>query len=206
MFKKKITVSWIVQVSILSALAVILYNFPKFKLPFFPSMFSVQFSMLPTIIGGFSLGPIGGVIICIIKFLFKLLTTQTAAVGELVDLIIGLCVVITSSLTYFFMRNKKGVIYGLILGIIVWITSALLLNTFWAIPAYEKLYGLDTVLKMLTVIPGVNESNYLEKFLLFGCLPFNLMMSVVVSLVTYFVYKRIFWLVEKKNQKKNDYE
>ena len=84
MKKYKYNVSWIVQVSLLSALAIILYNFPKFKLPFFPGMLSVQFSMLPTIIGSFALGPFGGVLIVVIKFLFKLLTTSTAGVGEIV--------------------------------------------------------------------------------------------------------------------------
>lgn len=201
MKKYKYSVSWMVQVSLLSALAVILYNFPKFKLPFFPSMLSVQFSMLPTIIGSFALGPIGGILICVIKFLFKLLTTSTAGVGEIVDLIIGLCVVLVTSLIYMFKNNKKGAILALILGSLTWIGVAAILNAVYAIPAYSNQFGIDAVLKMLTVIPGVNENNYITKYILLGCIPFNLMLSIVVSLVTYFVYKKISWLFEKMNNK-----
>ena len=201
MKKYKYNVSWIVQVSLLSALAIILYNFPKFKLPFFPGMLSVQFSMLPTINGSFALGPFGGVLIVVIKFLFKLLTTSTAGVGEIVDLIIGLCVVLVTSLIYMFKNNKKGAIIALVFGSLTWILVAALLNAVYAIPAYSVQFGIDTVLKMLTVIPGVTEENYISKYILFGCIPFNLMLSVVVSLVTYLVYKKISWLFEKMDNK-----
>ena len=58
----------------------------------------------------------------------------------------------------------------------------------------EDKFGLDVVLKMFTVIPGVNEQNYMSKYLLYGCLPFNAMLSIIVSIVTYLVYKRISFL------------
>lgn len=203
MKKRMVTTSWIVQTAILSALAIILYNFPKFQLPFFPSMLSVQFSMLPTIIGSFALGPVGGISIVVIKFLFKLLTTRSAGVGEFVDLIIGLCVVITTSLIYKYIRTKKGAILALIFGSIVWISAAIVLNWLWAIPFYADKFGLDVVLKMFTVIPGVTEENYMSKYLLYGCLPFNAMLSIVVSVVTYLVYKRISFLFHKMDNKLN---
>ena len=203
MKKRMVTTSWQVQTAILSALAIILYNFPKFQLPFFPSMLSVQFSMLPTIIGSFALGPVGGVCIVIIKFLFKLLTTRSAGVGEFVDLIIGLAVVITTSLIYKYMKTKKGAIIALICGSIVWIGTAIVLNWLWAIPFYADKFGLDVVLKMFTVIPGVTEENYMGKYLLYGCLPFNAMLAIVVSIVTYLVYKRISFLFHKMDNKLN---
>ena len=67
-------------------------------------MFKVQFSMLPTILGGFLLGPIGGILIAVIKFLFKVLSTQSAGIGEIVDLLIGISVVLVTSLIY--QKNK----------------------------------------------------------------------------------------------------
>ena len=200
MKKYKYNVSWIVQVSLLSALAIILYNFPKFKLPFFPGMLSVQFSMLPTIIGSFALGPFGGVLIVVIKFLFKLLTTSTAGVGEIVDLIIGLCVVLVTSLIYMFKNDKKGAIIALICGVVAWVGSAVIVNLVYALPAYS-LIGVDKIIKMLQIIPGVTEENYISKYILFGCIPFNLMLSIVVSIVTYLVYKKISWLFEKMDNK-----
>lgn len=206
MKKRKVTTAWEVQVAILSALAIILYNFPKFQLPFFPGMLSVQFSMLPTIIGGFALGPVGGIYIVLIKFIFKLLTTRSAGVGEFVDLIIGVCVVLVTSLIYKYIKSKKGAIIALIMGSITWVVVAVILNWLWAIPFYCNTFGMDKVIGMIMVIPGVNESNYMSKYLLFGCLPFNLMLASVVSIVTYIIYKRVSWLFEKmtnKIEKKN---
>lgn len=189
--KNYFTISKITQIAILSALAIVLYNFPKFPLPFFPGMLKVQFSMLPTLIGGFVLGPIGGVIICVIKFLFKLLTTQSAGVGEIMDLAIGIAVILVSSVIYYKKQTNKGVIFALIAGVIVWTGLGVLLNGVYAIPAYSNQFGLDAVLGMLKIIPGVDDSNYIQKYLIYGCLPFNLMLSTIVSVVTFFVYKKV---------------
>ena len=197
----KLSVSKIVQIALLSALAVVFYYIPKFPLPFFPGMLKVQFSMLPTILGSFLLGPIGGALICVIKFLFKVLSTQSAGIGEIMDLLIGLSVVVMTSLIYHFKKNKKGAILALFLGCITWTVMGVLLNWVMALPAYSKLYGIDAILGMMTMIPGVAKDNYVMKYLLFGCLPFNLMLSIVVSIVTYLVYNKLGYLFNKMDDK-----
>ena len=195
--KRKITIIWMVQVALLSALATVLYYFPKFPLPIFPSILKIQFSMLPTLIGGFALGPIGGIIICVIKFLFKLVTTHSAGIGEITDLAIGIGVVLITTVVYKYNRTKRGALGALICGILFWTLIAIVMNGFFAMPQYVKLYGIDAVVGMLKVIPGVTEENYLFKYMIFGCLPFNLLLSTVVSLVTYLVYKRVSWLFRR---------
>ena len=197
LLRKKKPVLFITQVAILAAISIVLYYFPKFQLPFFPSFLSVQFSMLPAIIASFALGPVGGVIVVVIKFLFKVVSTRSAAVGELADLLIGLSVVISSGLVYNIKRNRSSAFFALITTILVWIISAALLNYFLLIPTYVKLYGLAPVLGMLKKIPGVDESNYLIKYIFYACIPFNAMLSVTVSIVTLLVYKRISFLFKK---------
>ena len=204
MIRRKNTISWIIQVSILAAISVILYNFPKFQLPFFPSFLSVQFSMLPSLIASFQLGPFGGFLVVLIKFLFKLLTTRSAGVGELADLIIGTFVTLCAGLIYRYKRNIKGALLSIGASIIVWVGVALLSNYLLLIPTYSKLYGINTVLKMLTIIPGVTEQNYMAKYLLYACLPFNLMLSFTVGLVTLLVYKRISHLFKNMEKSIND--
>jgi riboflavin transporter FmnP len=164
-------------------------------------MLKVQFSMLPTILGGFLLGPIGGILIVVIKFLFKLLSTQSAAVGEIMDLMIGISVVLVTSLIYRSKKTKKSAIIALGLGVVTWVFVGVLLNGVMALPVYSKLYGINAVLGMMKMIPGVTEENYIMKYLLFGCLPFNLMLSIVVSIVTYFVYGKLGYLFEKMDSK-----
>ena len=72
------------KVAIFSAISIVLY-FIKFPLPFlFPDFLDIQFSNLPAILGGLVMGPIGGVLIVVIRTLIKLPFTSTAGVGELV--------------------------------------------------------------------------------------------------------------------------
>ena len=62
----------IATMAVLTAISVILYMFVKFPLPFiFPGFLDIHFSELPALLGGFSLGPIAGVIIVIIKCLIN---------------------------------------------------------------------------------------------------------------------------------------
>ena len=92
----------ITKVGIFGAISVVLYDFVKFPLPFFPSFLEINFSMLPIILIALAYGPIDACIIVILRFLLKLPLSHTAYVGELGDLIIGLLIVIPSSLCYKF--------------------------------------------------------------------------------------------------------
>ena len=199
----KLNVSKIVQIALLSALAVVFYYIPKFPLPFFPGMLKIQFSMLPTILGSFLLGPVGGILIVVIKFLFKVLSTQSAGIGEIMDLLIGVSVVLVTSIIYHFNKNKKGAILALICGVVTWTLVGVLLNGVMALPAYSKLYGIDAIIGMMTMIPGVTKDNYIMKYLLYGCLPFNLLLSIVVSIVTFLVYNKLGSFFSKMDDKMN---
>lgn len=192
-------IMWMVECAMLSALAIVLYYFPKFPLPIFPEILKIQFSMLPTLIGGFALGPIGGILICVIKFLFKIIATNSAGIGEFVDLGIGLAVSITTSLMYSKFHTKKGALIALSGGIIVWVIMGAVLNGIVAIPLYMKLYGLDAegVAKFLSIVPGINKDNYMFNYIVYACIPFNIIIASTVSVITFFVYKRVSWLFDR---------
>lgn len=189
------TINWITKVGIFAALSSILYYVPKFNLPFiFPSFLEIQFSNLPAILGGFILGPFGGAIILIIRTLFKLPASHTGCVGELADLVIGLMVVIPSSIIYRKLHSKKGGIISLIVACIGWVVSAVLANWLFLVNFYANFYqgGMDTLVNACqTVIPSITSENFMGKYLTFAVIPFNLLLSVIVCLVTFFVYKRL---------------
>lgn len=192
----------IAQVGILSAVATILYLL-KFPLPFiFPSFLDIQFSNLPAIIGGFAVGPIWGCIIIIIKTILKLLIegTGTAYVGEFADVIIGIIVVLTTSLIYKQHKTKTRALVSLGIGSIVWIVASIIANWLVLVPFYIEFFmngSLDTFVGACSIIPGINENNYMIMYLIFGAGLFNLTLSVLTSLVTFFVYKRISVLFDK---------
>ena len=194
--KNRQILDYMTKVAIFSALSFVLYLFPKFPLPFFPSFLEIQFSNLPAILGGFALGPVGGALIVAIRTVIKLPLSSTACVGELADCIIGLATVMVSSLIYQKFKTKKGGIIALICGVITWTTIAIIANAFILIPFYAKFFmGEKGIagLVMITqdVLPNVTVENFIEVYVVYAALPFNLLLSTTVSVITFLVYKRI---------------
>lgn len=195
--KNKKLIDYISKIAIFSALSFILYLFPKFPLPFFPSFLDIQFSNLPAILGGFVIGPLGGCLIVIVRCALKLLLgmSTTAGVGEIADLLLGVCVVLSSSLIYKKYKSKQGGVIALGVSTLVWVVSSIFINAYINIPFYINAFfggdinGLVAVCK--PVIKGINSSNFLEYYIKYAVIPFNLLLSILVSLVTLIVYKRI---------------
>ncbi len=186
--------------AILSAFCIILYFFIKFPLPFFPPFLDVNLSMIPALLGGYILGPIYGSLIVVIRFLTKLLATQTAGVGELADLIIGVLTVLVSSLIYRKGKTKKYAIISLLCAIFIWTLSGVIANYIVLVPAYINLYfngDINLFINICSIIPGINETNYMEAYLLYAALPFNLLLSIVVCTITFFIYKPLRRLINK---------
>lgn len=192
--KHKTDVKIIAIIGLFTALSIILY-FLKFNLPFiFPAFLEINFSLLPIIIIGFMYGPIEGITIVILRAIIKIPFTSTFCVGEIADVLIGIPVVLITSLIYCKVHNKKGAIIALCLGIITWVITSLLTNYFINVPFFIQLYcdnNISSFVGALSIIPGVNENNYIFKYLLYAVLPFNLLISTLVSIVTLLLYKRI---------------
>ena len=47
----------------------------------------------------------------------------------------------------------------------------------------------------------MNENNYMGRYLLFATLPFNLLLSITINIITFLVYKRISPLVHEFTEK-----
>lgn len=190
---RKQTYNLICKVAIFTALSYILY-FIKFPLTFiFPSFLEIQFSNVPAFLGGFVLGPFGGILITVIRCLFKLLSTHTAGIGEIADLLIGLFSVGISSLYYQKHKTKKGGIIALIIGFIIWNIAACIINATITLPFYiDKFYGgVDGYINALSPYISLTMENYLWLSVLAVILPFNLLLSFVVVLITFLVYKKV---------------
>lgn len=193
MLKRKQLINRITKVGIFGALSVILYDFVKFPLPFFPSFLEINFSMLPIILIALVYGPVDAIVLVIIRFLLKLPFSHTAYVGELGDLIIGLLVVIPSGLIYRFNKTKKGGVISLIVAFFIWTIFGGLSNLV-TIPIYLKMFfknDINTLLAAVPMINNINESNYMLKYLFYAAIPFNALIAFVVCSITYLVYKKI---------------
>ena len=89
--------------AMLSAVAFILM-FLDFSVPFMPAFIKMDLSELPALIGAFSMGPVCGILICLIKNVLHLFITTTGGVGELSNFLLGVAFVLPAGLIY---RHKK---------------------------------------------------------------------------------------------------
>ena len=185
-------VQWIAKVSILSAVAFLLMLF-EIPLPFFPPFYKLGFDEVAVMIGGFAMGPLAGAVIETLKIVLNLLFqgTDTACVGEISILLIGLSWVIPSSIYYQRHKTRKGALVSLVIGTLSLAVIGSLSNYFIALPAYSYFYGLpmDAIVGMGTALLPLVSNTF--TFVLFMSLPFNILKGVIVCIIVFVLYKRI---------------
>lgn len=203
-YQNNVTVKEVSTIGIFTALSMVLYLL-KFNLPIFPPFLEFNFSLLPIIIIGFMMGPIEGVTIVLLRGIIKLPMTSTFCVGEVADILIGIPVILVTSLIYKKHHTRKGAIVSLLLGILTWIVAGVLSNYLINVPFFLELYcngNVEAFISALSVIPGVTAENYMIKYLIYATVPFNALLAAVVSFVTFIVYKKISILFEKITKEK----
>ena len=176
-------------IAMFSAIAFILMYF-DFPLGFAPPFYKLDFSELPVLLGSFILGPVAGVLIEVLKILLKLAVkgTDTALVGEFSNFVIGCSYILPASLIYGLMKDKKGMLLGLVSGKVLMSTAGCFLNAFVVVPKYAEIFGmpLSTIIAMGT---KVNKNiTDMTTFIAFAVLPFNVFKCIVVSILTMMFY------------------
>lgn len=192
----KFSSSYLAKLAILTAISFVLYTYVKFPLPFmFPSFLDMQFSELPALLAGFSMGPFSGCLVIVLKCLMKLPLSSTSFVGELTDIIIGIAFVLPASIIYRISKDKKHAITGLLTGTLLTVIVSVIINRFVSIPFYVEVFfgsNWQILINMLSVLyPGITRSNFYTYYLLLGIVPFNILRSFVVSFLTFLLYKRL---------------
>ena len=198
--KKRNRVKEMAMVGIMGAISSILYIFVKFNLPFFPSFLDIQISEIPALIVGFAYGPVAGIATLAIRFVVKLPLTSTASVGEFADLLIGIALVVPTSIIYKKHRTFKGAIVGFSIGVLLATITAMLLNWLVLIQFYVELYfngDWAPIIGMCSMIPNINQDNFFALYLFAGVLPFNLFRYLIVGIITFLIYKRAKNLLDK---------
>lgn len=179
---------------LLSAMAVILFYI---EIPVV-AFYKLDLSTLPAILAGFAMGPIQGVAVIIVKNLVHMLGTSTACVGELADILMSCAFVIPASLYYRRHKDRKSALVAMLIGSVAMVVVSVLVNYFILIPAYQVLMNLP-----LEVIIGMGQKVFgfidtTVELVLAITAPFNIFKAVVLSLVTYLLYKRVSPLLHQK--------
>lgn len=188
--KKLLSVKNMAKISILSVIAFLLMQI-EFPLPIFPGFLKIDISDLPAIIGGFALGPVIGILIELFKNLMHLIRTSTAGVGELANFLVGISLVVPSSLIYFKNKSKKNAIIGLLVGTVCMGIVGALVNYFILLPFYSTAmkFPMEAIVNMGNIVNSKIVD--VKTLIIYAIIPFNIIKGLILSFFTVLVYKRI---------------
>ena len=182
----------VVFTALFSAVAAVLMLL-EIPLFFAPSFYKLDLSELPVLLCSFYLGPMAGVICELVKVVLKLLLkgTSTAFVGDFANFVVGCTLVLPASVIYHVRKTKKSAILGMAAGTLVMTVFGSLFNAVYLLPKFAELFGMpmEVIIGMGTKVnPAINSVSTL---VLFAVVPFNLLKGVVVSILTFLLYKRL---------------
>jgi len=168
--------SKMIKISMLGAIAVVLMFIEFPVLPTFPWL-KMDLSELPVLIGAFAFGPVAGIGVETLKIVLHLLLkgTETGFVGEIANFIVGISLVVPASYIYHRNKSKTTAIIGMIVGGITMEIVGIIANVYFLLPAFGMVLNAEDTLKYVTA----------------GLLPFNGLKALMVSVVTFAVYKKV---------------
>lgn len=188
---------YLVRIAVLSTIAFILM-YIDFPIPMlFPAFLKIDASDIPAILGAFSMGPVAGVLIELIKNILHFIVkgSETGGVGQLANFLIGCAWVIPIGLIYKRKKTKKNAIMGLIVGAVSMIVIAGVVNYYITLPFYETMMPMEAIVGMGSVVnPAIKDYFTL---VLYGITPFNVLKTLSISIITMLMYKRISPILHK---------
>ena len=179
----------IARIGVLAAVAGILFLIPG--IPMFQDIYKLDFSTLPALLGAFSMGPLAGVMIVLIKDIIGCITSNSMYVGELADFLVSSALVVTASLWYRRNRTFKGALVGMSMGIVLMTIVGALANYYILIPFYIHVKGFPVAAligMMAALVPAIDN---LWEVILFITIPFNIVKGLVLCGITAVLYKRL---------------
>lgn len=183
-------VRFLTVTAMLSALAFVLMFF-DFSIPFIiPGFVKMDLSELPALIASFSMGPLSGVLVCLIKNLLHLTISSTGGIGEVCNFLLGASFVLPAGLIYQQKKTKRRAMNGAILGAIIMALFSFPVNMFITYPVYERLYFNGAVEPIIGMYQAILHSvNELWQCLLIFNAPFTLVKGLLSVVITALIYK-----------------
>lgn len=186
--KPRITTRALVVTAMLSAIGYVLMLF-DFSVPFMPSFIKLDVSELPALIASFSLGPVYGVVVCLVKNLLNTLQSQTLGIGDLSNFLLGTMFVFPAGLIYRRMKSRKGALIGSLVGAVIMAVGSVFTNIFLVYPLYYNLMSKEAILNAYqAIIPSMRS---VEQSIICFNMPFTFFKAMLSVVITFLIYKRI---------------
>ena len=132
--RRRVSAYSLAVTAMLSAIAFGLM-FLDFPIPFLiPSFVQMDVSELPALLASFSLGPVYGVAVCLVKNLIHLLITTTGGAGELCNFLLGACFVLPAGIIYRKLKSRRGALLGALIGAVIMALLSIPLNYYISYP------------------------------------------------------------------------
>ena len=167
--------------------------FINFGIPFLSPVAEFDLSALPELIGGFILGPVGAVMIIVVKLGLKLAIqgTESMFTGEIQNFLLSAAYVLPAVLFYRRHRTKKGAAIGLAIGAVISVIAAIFTNLYIIFPFYIKLYGMnwDGIVAMFSAVNPWIKS--IPTMVAFSVVPFNLLSRTITAVLAFITYKKL---------------
>ena len=174
-FFKRFTAKRIALMGIFVALSfcVSLLSFSLF--PSSPVFFlELDFGNVFILLISFLLGPIEGVIVCVLKETIRIFAGSTGGVGELANMLMTSAYILLPSIVYQYKKGMKSVVISLGIACLIGTMVALLVNRFLTFPLFLGEAGAQV---------------FMEGFWLI--LAFNLIKTTTIGTLTFLLYKRL---------------
>jgi len=180
--------------AMLSAIAFVLM-YIEISVPLMPSFIKFDFSDLPELLAAFSLGPVYGVMVCLIKNLVHLPVSNSFMIGELSNFLIGSTFAFTAGLIYQKRKDRTGALSASLVGALVMALVCLPVNYYIVYPLYTNFMPMETIIGAYhDIYSGVN--NLWDCLLIFNA-PFTLVKGLIDVALTFLIYKKISPILHK---------
>lgn len=170
-----------ISIGIFSAIAFLLQVLGSMMSLKVGGFLEIEISDLPALIMTFAFGPLAGVLTEFVKNLLHCTITSTGFVGELANFVMNGTLCAVAGVIYRYHKTRTGAVVSLLCATVAMAVAGVLANLFIMLPLYMPTAPFDAKLHLV----------------LFTILPFNLVRGLVLSVITFFIYKKISPLLHK---------
>ena len=192
-FASYFTATRISYLAVFTALSFIL-RLPWFEFYIIPavSFLKVDFSGVFVLIAGFSLGPVAGVVVSILKeLIYALSFSQSIGVGELANIIIMLPFILIPTIWYKKHKGIKSVLISVAIGCVAQVIWSIPVNYLLTFPFFMNLYAHMSWQKGMEF--------YLTVW--YWAVLFNFVKTVMITAAVLIIYKPLSRLIKLTNAK-----
>lgn len=191
------SVRYVTVTAMLAAVSFIL-QYIEIAIPIMPSFIKFDFSDLPALLGSFAMGPVCGILICLVKNVLHLAFSNSMFVGELSNFILGAVFVAVAGVIYKKKKTKTGAFVGGIIGALVMGAFSLVSNYYLVYPVYYQVMPQEVILNMYqAILPSMKT--IFQSLVCFN-LPFTIVKGLIAAAICMLIYKPLSPILKGKQE------